>query len=109
MEGYLLNLSYHRTEVMFSNGVGGLVDFIPFFIAVEDKNKCLSVAYNCLKKNGYLLVIEPARFVNELDKKFSNQSNRMIKSLEVLICSNKFKMVHFITNIGTISYLLSKN
>lgn len=79
------------------------------FLWVEDKNKCLSVAYDCLKKNGYLLVIEPARFVNELDKKFSNQSNRMIKSLEVLIRSNRFKMVHFITNIGTISYLLSKN
>jgi len=79
------------------------------FLWVEDKNKCLSVAYDCLKKNGYLLVIEPARFVNELDKKFSNQSNKMIKSLEVLIRSNRFKMVHFITNIGTISYLLSKN
>ncbi len=61
-----------------------------------------------LKHNGYILVLEPLRFLI-LDKEFKNQKNDMIETMETLVRSHSLKLVHFMISFGSVIYLLKKN
>ena len=79
------------------------------FMWVTDKQKCLLNINNSLKKNGYLLVLEPAKFMNFLKKEWKNREVLMIDTLQTLIRSRKFKLLHFMNLYkGNFTYLLKK-
>ena len=58
-----------------------------------------------LTKNGYILLVEPGRFVNSLDKKFTKQTKLMNETLQTFFSSKKLKIVHFLTHKGSNIYL----
>lgn len=86
-------------------------DFIVFtysFMWINNKQKCLLNITKLLKDNGYILLMEPSRFVNNLDKKFIKQKKLMIETLETFFSSKKLRLIHFFTNKGTNIYLFQK-
>ena len=88
-----------------------MILFTQSLLWIPDKQKAILKCDKLLKKNGYLVIIEPIVFLNSLDKNKLN--NLMIQSLNTIICSKKFKLVHFFT-FGLrfndqIIYLLKKN
>lgn len=86
-------------------------DFIVFsysFMWINNKQKCLLDITKLLKKNFYILLMEPSRFVNNLDPKFIKQKELMIETLETFFSSKKLKLIHFLTNKGTNIYLFQK-
>jgi ubiquinone/menaquinone biosynthesis C-methylase UbiE len=86
-------------------------DFIVFsysFMWINNKQKCLLNITKLLKDNGYILLMEPSRFVNNLDTKFIKQKELMIDTLETFFSSKKLKLKHFLTNKGTNIYLFQK-
>lgn len=85
-------------------------DFIVFsysFMWINNKQKCL-LNITKLLDNGYILLMEPSRFVNNLDTKFIKQKELMIETLETFFSSKKLKLIHFLTNKGTNIYLFKK-
>lgn len=48
---------------------------------INNKQKCLLNITKLLKDNGYILLMEPSRFVNNLDNKFIKQKELMIETL----------------------------
>ena len=86
-------------------------DFIVFtysFMWINNKQKCLLNITKLLKDNGYILLMEPSRFVNNLDTKFIKQKELMIETLETFFSSKKLKLIHFLTNKGTNISLFQK-
>ena len=86
-------------------------DFIVFsysFMWINNKQKCLLNITKLLKDNGYILLMEPSRFVNNLNNKFIMQKELMIDTLETFFSSKKLKLKHFLTNKGTNIYLFQK-
>lgn len=86
-------------------------DFIVFsysFMWINNKQKCLLDITKLLKDNCYILLMEPSRFVNNLDPKFIKQKELMIETLETFFSSKKLKLIHFLTNKGTNIYLFQK-
>lgn len=88
-----------------------MILFTQSLLWIPDKQKAILKCDKLLKKNGYLVIIEPIVFLNSLDKNKLN--NLMIQSLNTIICSKKFTLVHFFT-FGLrfndqIIYLLKKN
>tara|TARA_B100000902_G_C27306693_1_gene915931 strand:+ start:1487 stop:2065 length:579 start_codon:yes stop_codon:yes gene_type:complete len=87
-------------------------NFIAFthsFMWINDKQKCLLNLSKLLTKNGYILLIEPARFVNDLDKKFTKQKQLMIDTLQTFFSSKKLNLVHFLNQNRCNIYLFKKN
>jgi ubiquinone/menaquinone biosynthesis C-methylase UbiE len=86
-----------------------MVIFTYSFMWIEDKQKCLLNISKVIKKNGYLLVIEAAKFTMFLEKKFIKQRNLMNNTMETLIRSRKFVLIHFtLLYKGVFVYLLQK-
>ena len=86
-----------------------MVIFTYSFMWIKDKQKCLLNTSKLIKKNGYLLVIESAKFTQFLEKKFTKQRNLMNNTMETLIRSRKFNLKHFISlHKGAFVYLLQK-
>ena len=86
-------------------------DFIVFsysFMWINKKQTCLLDITKLLKDNCYILLMEPSRFVNNLDPKFIKQKELMIETLETFFNSKKLKLRHFLTNKGTNIYLFQK-
>ena len=86
-------------------------DFIVFsysFMWINKKQKCLLDITKLLNNNCYILLMEPSRFVNNLDPKFIKQKELMIETLETFFNSKKLKLRHFLTNKGTNIYLFQK-
>lgn len=88
-----------------------MILFAQSLLWMPDKQKAILKCDKLLKKNGYLVIIEPIGILNILDKNKTN--NLMIQSLNTIICSKKFTLVHFFT-FGLrfndqIIYLLKKN
>jgi len=75
---------------------------------INNKQKCLLDITKLLKDNCYILLMEPSRFVNNLDPKFIKQKELMIETLETFFNSKKLKLRHFLTNKGTNIYLFKK-
>lgn len=88
-----------------------MILFTQSLLWMPDKQKAILKCDKLLKKNGYLVIIEPIGFLNSLDKNRLN--NLMIQSLNTIICSKKFTLLHFFTfglRINDqIIYLLKKN
>ncbi len=88
-----------------------MILFTQSLLWIPDKQKAILKCDKLLKKNGYLVIIEPIVFLNSLDKNKLN--NLMIQSLNTIICSKKFTLVHFFTFDlrfnDQIIYLLKKN
>ena len=85
-----------------------LIAFTYSFMWVSDKQKCLLNTTKLLTKNGYILLVEPGRFVNSLDKKFTKQTQLMNETLQTFFSSKKLKLVHFLTHKGSNIYLFKK-
>ncbi len=88
-----------------------MILFTQSLLWISDKQKAILKCDKLLKKNGYLMIIEPIGFLNNLNKNKPN--NLLIQSLNTIICSKKFTLVHFFT-LGLrvndqIIYLLKKN
>ena len=86
-------------------------DFIVFsysFMWINNKQKCLLDITKLLNNNCYILLMEPSKFVNNLDPKFIKQKELMIETLETFFNSKKLKLRHFLTNKGTNIYLFQK-
>ena len=85
-----------------------LIAFTHSFMWVSDKQKCLLNTTKLLTKNGYILLIEPSRFVDSLDKKFTKQTELMIETLQTFFNSKKLKLVHFFNDNNVNVYLFQK-
>ena len=93
-----------------------MIIFTYSFLFVKNKQKCLLKINNLLKKNGYLLLLEPARFNNLLfktelsKKKIKDWYNLLNDTLIVIIKSKKFKLIQHLNLFKfTNTYLLKKN
>lgn len=85
-----------------------MIIFTYSFMWIKDKQKCLLNLSKLIKKNGYLLVIEPYKFTSQ-DKEFAKQQNLMNDTMKTLIRSHKFHLKHFTTlHKGAFIYLLQK-
>ncbi len=107
-----------------------LIIFSQSFLWMDNKEECLSKVKDLLnfksdllnfksdlksdiyienkKSNGYLLVVEPY-FMTKFHKKFKLNHKRMIDSLNTLITSKHFELIHFHTkgkNCSRTYYLL---
>lgn len=88
-----------------------MILFTQSLLWMPDKQKAILKCDKLLKKNGYLIIIEPIAWLNSLEK--NKQNNLMIQSLNTIICSKKFTLLHFFTyglrSYDQIIYLLKKN
>ena len=89
-----------------------LIIFSQSFLWMDNKEECLSKVKDLLKSdlksNGYLLVVEPY-FMGKFHKKFKLNHKRMIDSLNTLMASKHFELIHFHTkgkNCSRTYYLL---
>ncbi len=103
VETFVSNCDDFRSDKKFD-----LVIFSRSFFVVKNKQKCLLNFTKMLKHNGYILVLEPLSLLI-LDKKFKNQKNDMIETMETLVRSHSLKLVHFMISFGSVIYLLKKN
>jgi len=86
-----------------------MIIFTYSFMWIKDKQKSLLNISKVIKKNGYLLVIEPAKFTFLLKKEWVDQRNLMNNTMETLIRSRKFNVKHFTSlHKGAFVYLLQK-
>ena len=86
-----------------------MVIFSYSFMWINNKKKCLLNVNKLIKKNGYLLIIEPIKFMNILDKKFIKPRKLMIDTIKITIKSNKYDLIHFCNlQKSNIIYLLKK-
>ena len=76
------------------------------FMWIDNKQECLLNVTKYLKNKGYILILEPMKFLF-LEKKFQNQKNKMISTLETLVKSKKLTLIHFgFLHKGVFFYLL---
>jgi protein-L-isoaspartate O-methyltransferase len=78
------------------------------FLFIKNKPKSLLNFSKLLKSSGYLLIIEPFKFMV-----FNGEKNRaqmkMMESIESVVKSSKFKMIYYgIITKGQLCYLLQK-
>ena len=101
-----------KFEDFSANNKFDMILFTQSLLWIKDKQKAILKCHKLLKKNGYLVIIEPIYFLNSLQKYKAN--NLIIESLNTIICSKKFILLHFF-NFGLrpykdqIIYLLKKN
>ena len=103
VETFVSNCEDFRSDKKFD-----LVIFSYSFFAIKHKQKCLLNVTKMLKHNGYILVLDPLKFVMIMDKRCKNPKNNMIETMETLVRSNRLKLIHFRTAPGAMIYLLKK-
>jgi ubiquinone/menaquinone biosynthesis C-methylase UbiE len=81
-----------------------MITFCSSFLFFSNKKKCLDKSINLLKKNGYILLVEPRKFTI-LNKKVSAEKNLMIETLNTFFTNKKIKLIHFFDNM----YLFQAN
>ena len=104
-----INTQIYGCENFYSKNKFDMIIFTYSFMWIKDKQKCLLNTSKLIKKNGYLLVIEPAKFTWFLKNEWTNQRNLMNNTMETLIRSRKFNLKHFTSlHKGAFVYLLQK-
>lgn len=78
------------------------------FLFIKNKEYILDKFYNLINQEGYLLIMEPLKFLFFTDKK--TLSNELMESSLInIVTSKKFKILHYgIVLKGLICYLLQK-
>ena len=85
-----------------------MITFYSSFLFFSNKKKCLDKSINLLKKNGYILLVEPRKFTI-LNKNFSEKKDLMIETLNTFFTNKKIKLIHFFDNYGGNIYLFQAN
>lgn len=78
------------------------------FVWIKNKKKSLNNIINYLENDGYLLVIEPFEYLNDLSKN-NIDKNKMIESINVLFYNKKIKLIYLCEIDRGINYLFHKN
>lgn len=90
-----------------SNQKFNIIIFSFSFVWIKNKKKSLYNIINYLENNGYLLVIEPFEYLNNLSND-NIDKNKMIESINVLFYNKKIKLIYLCEIDRGINYLFRK-
>ena len=78
------------------------------FFLLEDKKKILTNFKKILKPNGYLLIMEPIKFI-KFDTKFQKNNYKMMETVDTIYKSKDFNIIYNgIVLPNLMCYLLQK-
>lgn len=84
-----------------------IIIFTFSFVWMDNKKKCLNNIIKYLNKDGYLLMIEPFSYLNELNND-NKDKDKMMESINTLLKNKKIKLLYLCEIDRGINYLFKK-
>jgi len=84
-----------------------IIIFTFSFVWMDNKKKCLNNILKYLNKDGYLLMIEPFSYLNELNND-NKDKDKMMESINILLKNKKIKLLYLCEIDRGINYLFKK-
>lgn len=84
-----------------------IIIFTFSFVWMDNKKKCLNNILKYLNKDGYLLIIEPFSYLNELNND-NKDKDKMMESINILLKNKKIKLLYLCEIDRGINYLFKK-